>query len=65
MVELSREALTETSDALTVIRGHEGHVVHVVLDERRLSVQDGDGGDAAVERVDLQPVGRVVHLGVA
>lgn len=49
---------------LTVVGGHEGDVVHVVLDVRRFAVQDGDGGDAPVDRVDLQPVGGVEHLGV-
>lgn len=55
---------TLASNVLTVIRRHEGDVVDVVLDVRRLPVQDGDGGNATVDRVDLQPVGRVVHLGV-
>lgn len=49
---------------LTVIRSHEGDVVQVVLDVGRLSVQDGDGGNPTVNRIDLQPIGRVVHLGV-
>lgn len=49
---------------LTVIQRHEGDVVDVVLDGRRLPVQDGDGGNATGDRVDLQPVGRVGDLGV-
>lgn len=49
---------------LTVIRSHKGNVVEVVLDVGRLSVKDGDGGNLTINRVNLQPVGRVVHLGV-
>lgn len=49
---------------LTIIRRHEGNVVEVVLDIGRLPVKDGDGGNPTVNRVNLQPVGRVVHLGV-
>lgn len=49
---------------LTVIRSHEGNIVEVVLDVGRLSVKDGDGRNPTVNRVNLQPVGRVVHLGV-
>lgn len=50
--------------ALTVIRCHEGNVVVVVLDIWRLSVKNGDGGNLSVSRVNLQPVGGVIHLGV-
>lgn len=49
---------------LTVIRCHEGNVVVVVLDIRRLSVKNGDGGNLSVSWVNLQPVGGVIHLGV-
>lgn len=49
---------------LTVIRCHEGNVVVVVPDIWRLSVKNGDGGNLSVSRVNLQPVGRVIHLGV-
>lgn len=43
----------------TIIGGEEGGVVQVILNIRRLSVQNSDGGDAAVVRVDSQPVSRV------
>lgn len=49
---------------LTVIRCHEGDIVEVVLDIGRLSVKNGDGGNATVNLVNLQPVSRVIHLGV-
>lgn len=52
------------SSELTIISSHEGHVVLVVLDVRRLSVKGGDGGNPAIIWVNLQPAGRVEHLGV-
>ena len=48
----------------TVVCSHEGDVVEIVLHVLRLSVQHGDGGDAPVHRIDFQPIGRVVQLGV-
>ncbi len=52
------------ASCLTIIRSHEGNIVDVVLDVGRLSVKDGNSGNPPVDGVNLQPIGRVVHLGV-
>ena len=60
----SRVCVSVECWAATVVAGHEGDVVEVVLDVGRLSVQYCPGGNPPVEVVYLQPVGRVEQLSV-
>ena len=48
----------------TVVGGEERGVVHAVLHEGRLAVQDCHRGDAACVGVDPEPVGGVMEFGV-